>query len=355
MPGGSSFLTKEWLVSHTIPQTLERGEAYYQKGRIISVIKRGDVIEGKVQGSRKYIQTISVDESGEVIATCNCPYNSSGYCKHIVAVAMAVIDGHVQVADAPNKKGEIQTQEESFFSEEFLVAPDGLREAFLTQAFGKNHDWRVAFRKFAETPPEQHLVDLKEVRERIRDALLEMEISAQEVEVHTGKKGSESEVAEAFLRRKLFTLFKTHTDHLKRRIALGDMLNAHRIWIGMYEAISGLEHPAHSDIILPDEYPSYLRWEWSQTTIQLLSSVSKEIMGPGLVKQLVTLFSDRWSYFESGADTRKPPIRIDVADFEPWLILMAADPISGTFVKHRAEAFGWKLPRLEGRILELLG
>lgn len=354
MPSGSSFLTKEWLTSHTLPQTLERGEAYYQKGRIISVMKRGDVIEGKVQGSRKYIQTISVDESGEIVATCNCPYNSSGYCKHIVAVGMAVIDGHVQMADSPEKKKGIQVQDESFFADEFLTAPDGLREAFLTQAFGKSNDWREAFKKFRETPPEQHLVDLKEVRERIRDALLEMDISAQEVEVHTGKKGSESEVAEAFLRRKLFGLFKSHVSHLKRRIALGDMLNAHRIWIGMYEAISGLDYPAHSDIILPDEYPSYLKWEWSQATIQLLAAVSKEVMGPGLVKQLVTLFSERWSYFESGADTRKPPIRINEADFEPWLILMAADPISATFVKHRVEAFGWKLPRLESRIQSLL-
>lgn len=355
MSSDSSFLSKEWLAGHTLPQTLERGEAYYQKGRIISVVQRGDVIEGKVQGSRKYIQTISVDESGEVVATCNCPYNSSGYCKHIVAVAMAVIDGHVQVADSPDNKKRIQVQNESFLEDEFLTAPEGLREAFLIQAFGKRNEWREAFRKFKGGPAEQHLVDLKEVRERIRDALLEMEISAQEVEVHTGKKGSESEVAEAFLRRKLFGLFKPHVSHLKRRIALGDLLNAHRIWIGMYEAISGLDHPTHSDIILPDEYPSYLKWEWSQATIQLLAAVSKEVIGPALVKQLVSLLTDRWSYFESGADTRKPPISISEADFEPWLILMAADPISATFVKHRAEAFAWKLPRLEARIKAILG
>lgn len=341
------FLTRAWLEKHTIPQSLERGIDYYQKGKIISVILRKEVIEGKVKGTTKYVQTIGVDESGEPVATCSCPYNSSGYCKHIVAVSMAAIDGHVEKIEGDAARNKIQINDRDFYLQHFLDSPAGFQEAFLMQAFSRKPEWREAFLSFQEPPSEQHLVDIREVRERIRDSLLEMIISPQEVEEHTGKNGQASEVAENFLRRKLFTLFKTHVDHLKRRLALGDLLNAHRIWIAMYEAISGLEQPAHSDVILPDEYPSYLKWEWSQASVVILAAVSREIMGPGLVRQLVTLFSDRWSYYQSGADTRKPAISIDAIDFEPWLILMAADPLSGTFVKHRKDAYSWKLDRLE--------
>lgn len=340
------FLTRSWLEKHAIPQSLERGIAYYQKGKIISVVLRGDVIEGQVKGSSKYIQTIGVGESGEPVATCSCPYNSAGYCKHIVAVSMAAIDGHVEKMDGEDTK-KIQVNDRDFYLQHFLESPEGFQEAFLMQAFSRKSEWREAFLTFQQPPPEQHLVDIREVRERIRDSLLEMIISPQEVEEHTGKNGQASEVAEHFLRRKLFTLFKTHVDHLKRRLALGDLLNAHRIWIAMYEAVSGLDQPGHSDVILPDEYSSYLTWEWSQANVVILAAVSREVMGPGLVRQLVTLFTDRWSYYQSGSDTRKPAISIDVADFEPWLTLMAADPLSATFVKHRKDAFGWKLERLE--------
>lgn len=341
------FLTKAWLENHTLPQSLERGIDYYQKGRILSLVLRGDVIEGKVKGNSKYIQTIGIDEAGEPVATCSCPYNSSGYCKHIVAVSMAAIDGHVQRVDGKSEKNKVQINDRDFYLQHFLESPEGFQEAFLIQAFSRKPEWREAFLSFQEPPSEQHLVDIREVRERIRDSLLEMTISPQEIEDHLGKSGQKTEVAEHFLRRKLFTLFKTHVDHLKRRLALGDLLNAHRIWIAMYEAISGLEQPAHSDVILPDEYSSYLKWEWSQANVIMLAAVSREILGPGLVRQLVTLFSDRWSYYQSGSDNRKPAISIDVIDFEPWLILMAADPLSATFVKHRKDAYGWELKRLE--------
>lgn len=318
----------------------------------MSVILRGDVIEGQVKGTTKYVQTIGVGEEGEPVATCSCPYNNSGYCKHIVAVAMAAIDGHVERVEEGNSRQEIQVNDRDFYIEHFLDSPEGFQEAFLIQAFARMPEWRNAFLAFQQTPPEQHLVEIREVRERIRDTLLELDISPQEVQAHTGKNGQEQEVAESFLRRKLFSLFKTHIDHIKRRLALGDLLNAHRIWIAMYEAISGLEFPAQMDVSLPDEYSSYLRWEWSQASVVILSAVSREILGPGQVRQLVTLFSDRWSYYQSGSDTRKPPITIEVSDFEPWLILMAADPISATFVKHRKDAFGWKLDRLEERLKE---
>ncbi|MDP5172172.1 MAG: hypothetical protein NWR72_18155 [Bacteroidia bacterium] len=346
-----AFLTRPWLEERTLPQTMERGVSYYQKGRIISVKERDLVIEGQVQGSAKYIQTIGLDEAGEPVATCNCPYSASGFCKHIVAVAMAVIDGHVeQIAEREDMQ---LVSDQDFFEREFKATPAGMQEAFLMQAFARRPEWRDAFLRYQNTPAEQHLVDIRDFREKLRDTLLLMEINPGEVESQSGPKSLASEVAENILRRSLVQRFKPLQDHIKRRLKLGDLLNAHRIWLAMYEAISGIENPEEFDVSIPDEYSSYLRLEWLKTSDLVLASLSREILGPGMVRQLMTLFCDRWSYYESTDERRSPAIAYQVSDFEAWMILLSADHLSATFLKHRVEAYGWKLPRLEAALTRM--
>ncbi len=347
------FLTREWLVTQALPQTLERGAGYYQKGRIISVKLRTNVIEGEVQGSQRYRQTIAIAEDQSPIATCTCPYDTGGICKHLVAVAMAVIDGHVEYV--VEEGGELVPHETDFYAQTFLSSPEGMQQAFLFQAFARNIALRRDFLRYQQPPPEQHLIDLRDVREKIRDSLLYLVIAPDEVESRMSRKSDWEETAEQLLRHSLHSLFAPFQAHIQRKLQLGDWLNAHRIWIAMYEGIAGIERPDDLDLLFPDEYSSYLRWEWNQSSDLILHAVSREIFGPGMVRQLVTLFCDRWSYYETSAGSQTPPIRIALPDFEAWLTHLAADPLSATFLRQRVDAFGWKLPRLTKALDQLLG
>ena len=66
---------------------IERGEAYYQDGRVIHCTKLGDLYVAKVEGSEDY--TVRIQQNGnELDMSCDCPYE--GNCKHEYAVLLAI-------------------------------------------------------------------------------------------------------------------------------------------------------------------------------------------------------------------------------------------------------------------------
>ena len=342
-----AFLTSDWLASNTQESSLERGRSYYQRGRILSVKLQGEIVEGKVQGSQRYTQTIGLDEGGQPVARCTCLYNQGGLCKHIVAVAMALLDGHYSRVQAGPAELDAQTGSKEFFREVFKASPQGMQDGFLMQLFGKHPEWRAAFLRYNRPVPAQHLLDIEQLRDPLRESLRAPGISWSDLEELQLQIRQPQEAAENLLRKALYELMKPHRDHLKRRVGMNDWINAHRIWVATYEAMSGLEEPVELDLVFPDEYSSYLRWEWLQLNEDLLRAISRDMIGPALVREVVGMVSDRWSYYASGRDQRKPAIVFDMHDMEPWLMLLSADPVSETFIRQRKQAYGWVLPRWE--------
>lgn len=74
------------------PRIIERGERYYADGAVFSLIRRGDVIDADVEGSDVEPYRVQVLLDGEDLdgATCTCPYDWGGWCKHIVAVLLTL-------------------------------------------------------------------------------------------------------------------------------------------------------------------------------------------------------------------------------------------------------------------------
>jgi len=75
-------------------QSFSRGMSYYRDGAVIELARRGAVITAAVEGSdyAPYAITVKLDADGGIAgADCTCPYDYDGYCKHIVAVLLAVL------------------------------------------------------------------------------------------------------------------------------------------------------------------------------------------------------------------------------------------------------------------------
>ena len=75
-------------------QSFSRGMSYYRDGAVIELARRGAVITAEVEGSdyAPYAVTVNLDATGGIAgADCSCPYDYDGYCKHIVAVLLAVL------------------------------------------------------------------------------------------------------------------------------------------------------------------------------------------------------------------------------------------------------------------------
>ncbi|MBQ8131910.1 MAG: hypothetical protein IJ193_05410 [Bacilli bacterium] len=66
---------------------IDRGEAYYQDGRVTSCTKLGDLYVANVRGSVDY--TVRIQQDGdELVMSCSCPYD--GNCKHEYATLLAI-------------------------------------------------------------------------------------------------------------------------------------------------------------------------------------------------------------------------------------------------------------------------
>lgn len=97
-------LTEALVRQGTTAESFRRGQAYYRSGAVTSLIRRGDLIQAEVAGSQyePYLVQVTLTPDGIGAATCTCPYDWGGWCKHIVAVLLTCLErpGTVEVRPA---------------------------------------------------------------------------------------------------------------------------------------------------------------------------------------------------------------------------------------------------------------
>jgi hypothetical protein len=115
----------------------ERGLAYLRQGRVTNLDQFGNKSTAIVAGTSDYRVTIRVDEK-DIEASCTCPYDLGGYCKHIVATLLALSEDYHEI----KKKGKKKEQNIEAILDS--VSLDELK-SFLTREFGENHILREHF------------------------------------------------------------------------------------------------------------------------------------------------------------------------------------------------------------------
>lgn len=70
--------------------SFQRGREYCRSGAVASLVQRETTLEGAVRGSEAEPYRVQVTFAGDRLggATCTCPYDWGGWCKHIVAVLL---------------------------------------------------------------------------------------------------------------------------------------------------------------------------------------------------------------------------------------------------------------------------
>ncbi|NJN83560.1 MAG: SWIM zinc finger domain-containing protein, partial [Caldilineaceae bacterium] len=97
-------LTESQIRAAATPQSFDRGQGYYQSGAVDRLSQRGKHLSAAVEGSswEPYYVEIEFDEAGITSTACTCPYDFGGWCKHIVAVALACIDLAHEIDQLPS-------------------------------------------------------------------------------------------------------------------------------------------------------------------------------------------------------------------------------------------------------------
>lgn len=88
------MLTEDTLKSLSTPESFARGKRLFKSEAIYDTFKQGSRLSGKCEDSSApfYEVRLQIDEGGIQAAACTCPYDRGGYCKHIIALALAWMD-----------------------------------------------------------------------------------------------------------------------------------------------------------------------------------------------------------------------------------------------------------------------
>lgn len=84
-------LTEADIRTRSTEASFKRGESYYKSGAIKRRIRHETGLETKVSGTQTYRVTVWV-AADRIKATCTCPYDQGGDCKHIVATLLAWVN-----------------------------------------------------------------------------------------------------------------------------------------------------------------------------------------------------------------------------------------------------------------------
>lgn len=124
----------EDLRSATDPVWFQRGQQYFEQGRVRRLRNEPGKVSAVVSGSRDYVVRLS--STGGVLAdSCTCPLGKEGesWCKHAVAVALAWIDSGQDPAAVPAPPTQqepelrvfLEEQESAWLAEQLLrIAAD---------------------------------------------------------------------------------------------------------------------------------------------------------------------------------------------------------------------------------------
>ncbi len=98
-----SFVAEDLILDKATEKSFERGKEYYYSGMVESVVQRGNRLFAEVLGSEEDPYHVGIAfQEGDCDASCTCPYDWGGYCKHIVAVLLTWIhDRDLIAARAP--------------------------------------------------------------------------------------------------------------------------------------------------------------------------------------------------------------------------------------------------------------
>ncbi len=88
-----SKLSESIIRAGANPQSYQRGYDLWQDGAISNTAIQGALLTGECAGTSApyYTLRVELDEGGIRSASCSCPYEFGGYCKHEVALLLAYV------------------------------------------------------------------------------------------------------------------------------------------------------------------------------------------------------------------------------------------------------------------------
>lgn len=276
-------LTPQHLKSLATPQSYERGEAI----RVEKLVKRGEVYEGELLGTYRYRQTIDL-RNEPMVATCSCPYEGTGICKHIVAVGLAII-------------------------EDAFTEMEELEEASETASFES----------------------IKEIREGIRPRIQAITLDPNTSDAGFGLDAAYADAMREKCERELQQAIAPYGERMKARLQKGQVFDAFKLLLGMYEGQVNLDGPAYVGYHILFDFNQLKEDVYDPYVEAFLSAVKESSLSFPVKRQMIELLFERWRRYEGKYQNREEEIRYDLEEYVEILLALLTDGVTAHFLKTR--------------------
>lgn len=345
-------ITKEWLKKASNSQSYSRGKGYYNE--VDDLVKKGNTYSAVVYGTEEYEITIVDNPTSNPSATCDCPYDYDGLCKHIVAVGLNIIDGNYETeedddVENPSEHLVLSTAytqiAHDFYESFFLKQNESIRAAFLKQLFASDENLRSKFINYSQ-PKSSNTThsEVKDIIANVKERFskkLDKIISLEPDDFYSKGRGryydyydDEGDGVLDWVEEKIKTIFAPFEIEFKGYITKSQILNATELLIGIYEASLGVEF---SDSSMED----YTQADLESMLLEHLENIYEEqeenlekgIFNKQELKNSIELILNRWA--------KRKNYQESISFFENYLV----------YISNSIEIAEWLLPELSNRQL----
>jgi uncharacterized Zn finger protein len=88
----SMTYTIDRIKNYCTTGVFDRGADYYEDGHVVRLDRYGATLSAAVQGSQPTPYAVEIELTDDLRASCTCPYDGNGSCKHVVATWLAAVD-----------------------------------------------------------------------------------------------------------------------------------------------------------------------------------------------------------------------------------------------------------------------
>lgn len=258
MKKASMFQLITWdLLEDIAPnRILLRGEDYYHSGAVskITYHMQKDLITAQVRGGQLYTVTIE-NVSIDPLFMCTCPYEAVNICKHGVAAALKIIyePKSVEIEETKEQK---DIKKETATDLEALIkkATASQKENFLLGILKENSAFRDKFRilVLGQLNAESKTT-VREIRDKVKEEIEDFNIRDYErFYDHYNSRGGwrdESEILYEAASDELEDIFSRYTDSIKNHLGSGNIVEAAKELVGLYEGIALVDEDKIEDDI----------------------------------------------------------------------------------------------------------
>lgn len=139
-------ITEDWLYQNATENSLKRGRDIY-RNQMIRPMRVEDGFVATVYGSDDYEVVFQKKNTGFRV-TCSCPYSLKGICKHIVAVALGILENEIEESPQAVKNGLSDLEkslDNNFFENYYDGANEEVKVEFPRERLEQNNSLRMRF------------------------------------------------------------------------------------------------------------------------------------------------------------------------------------------------------------------